>query len=134
MDGNFTNKYRHNIFGYLFFDIIFAADDGGRAKCQELSDNALYGEKQQRDRKACKSADSNEINLPDDNGCIASFILYAVAEWKNELHIAQFPESYFAPVKRRILGMHYLFLYLLFWNCRRYGQTVSDADVVSCGE
>ena len=26
VDGNFTNKYLYRVSGYLFFDIIFAAD------------------------------------------------------------------------------------------------------------
>ena len=46
VDGNVTNKYLCRVFGYLFFDIIFAADDRGQAKLEKQSDYVLYGKKQ----------------------------------------------------------------------------------------
>ena len=59
VDGNFTNKYLYCVFGYLFFNIIFAADYRAQAKFKKLSDNGLYGKKQSADSKTCESADSN---------------------------------------------------------------------------
>lgn len=90
MDGNFTDKYLYRVLCYLFFDIIFAADDRGQAKFKKQSDHALSGKKQQADSKACESADSDKVGLANDNGFIDYFLLYTVAEWKNEFNIAAF--------------------------------------------
>ena len=45
VDGNVTNEYLYRISGYLFFDIIYAADYRDQAKFKRQSDHVLYGKK-----------------------------------------------------------------------------------------
>ena len=74
-----------------FFHIIFAADYRDQAKFGRQSDHALYGKKQQADRRAYEETDCHKADFTNANGFIDCFVLHTITEWKNELDFTGFP-------------------------------------------